>query len=120
MLYKDVDFKIISDRFTKCRMLPFLIHIDGVRANLFSINPRQKITPTMVNQQFFFFFFLFCFVFFTVKMDPTNSVPSNTAKVRHIYLKMGYIMRTPVFVKVQNSLRIHVVDQRLCCSLPGQ
>ena len=44
MLYEDVDFKTISDRYTKSRMLPFLTHIDGVRANLFSINPRQKMT----------------------------------------------------------------------------
>ena len=36
-------------------MVPFLTHVDGVRANLFWINPRQKITPTMINQQLFFF-----------------------------------------------------------------
>ena len=74
MLYEDVDFKTLSDRYTNSRMVPFLIHIDGVRANLFTINPR-KMTPTMVNQQFFF-----CFVFFTVKLDATNSFPSNTAE----------------------------------------
>ena len=54
MLYEDVDFKTLSDRYTNSRMIPFLSHIDGVRANLFSINPRQKMTPTMVNQQLFF------------------------------------------------------------------
>ena len=27
-------------------------------------------------------------VFFTVKLDPTNSFSSNTAEVRHIYLKL--------------------------------
>ena len=50
MLYEDVDFKTLSDRYTNSRMVPFLTHIYGVRANLFSINPRQKMTPTMVNQ----------------------------------------------------------------------
>ena len=54
MLYEDVDFKTLSDRYTKSRMLPFLTHIDGVRANLFSVNPQQKNGPTMVNQQLFF------------------------------------------------------------------
>ena len=82
MLYEDIDFKAISNRYTKCRMLPFT-HIDGLGANLFSIIPRQKITPTMVNQQLFFFF--------TVKLDPTNSLPSNTAEVRHIYLKLTVV-----------------------------
>ena len=55
MLYEDVDFKTLSDRYTDSRMVPFLTHVDGVRANLFSINPRQKMAPTMVNQQLFFF-----------------------------------------------------------------
>ena len=54
---EDVDFKTFSDRYTNSRMVLFLTHIDGVRANLFSINSRQKMTRTMVNQQFFFFFF---------------------------------------------------------------
>ena len=71
-------------------MVPFLTHIDGVRTNLFSKYSRQKITPTMVNQQLF--------IFFTVKLDAANSFPSNTAEVRPIYLKMGHIMRQPVFV----------------------
>ena len=44
MLYEDVDFETLSDRYTNSRMVPFLTHIDGVRANLFSINPRQKMT----------------------------------------------------------------------------
>ena len=111
MLYEDVDFKTLSDRYTNSRIVPFLTHIHGVRANLFSINPRQKMTPTMVNQQFsFFFFFFFCFfffffvvVFFTVKLDAANSFPSNTAEVRPIYLKMGQIMRKPVLSYVNNK-----------------
>ena len=76
-LYEDVDFKTLSDRSTNSRMVPFLTHIDGVRANLFSINPRQKMTPSMVvNQQ----------LFFSVQLDATNSFPSNMAEVRPIYL----------------------------------
>ena len=39
MLYEVVDFKTLSERYTNSRMVPFLIHIDGV---LFSINPWQK------------------------------------------------------------------------------
>ena len=54
MLYEDVDFKTLSGRYTNSHMVPFLTHIDGVIANLFSINPRQKMTPTMVNQQLLF------------------------------------------------------------------
>ena len=42
------------------------------------------MTPTMINQLFFFF---------TVKLEATNFFPSNTAEVRHIYLKMGHIMK---------------------------
>ena len=76
MLYEDVDFKTLSDRYTNSRMVPFLTHTDGLRANLFSLNPRQKMTATMVNQQLFFvclfllffscvfFFFFFFFVLF--------------------------------------------------------
>ena len=45
----------------------------------------------MVTQQLFFFFFFF--FFFHVKLDATNSFPSNTAEGRPIYLKMGHIMR---------------------------
>ena len=45
MLYEDIDFKKPSDRYTNSRMVPFLTHIDGVRANLFSINPWQKNDP---------------------------------------------------------------------------
>ena len=59
MLYEGVDFKTLSDRYTNSRMVQFLTHIDGVRANLFSINTRQKMTPSMVNQQLCFFFFFF-------------------------------------------------------------
>ena len=54
MLYEDVDFKTLSDRNTNSRNIPFLTHIDGVRVNLFSINPRQKNDPYCVNQHFFF------------------------------------------------------------------
>ena len=53
------------------------------------------MTHTMVNQQLFFFF--------TVKLDSTNPLPSNVAKVRHIYLKMGHIMRKPVLSYVNNK-----------------
>ena len=126
-------------------MVPFLTDIDGVRANLFSINPQQKMTPTMVNQQLFLFcfvfvlgcfcvcvgggggclfLFLFCFWFFAVKLDETNSIPSNTAEVRPICRKMGHMMRQPVFVICeQQRLRSACAStqsvQRLCCSLPG-
>ena len=55
------------------------------------------MTPIMVNQQFFFFFF-FLLLFFIVKLDATNSFPTNTAEVRPIYLKVGHIMKKPVFV----------------------
>ena len=50
MLYEAVEFKTLSDRYTNSRMVPFHTPIDGVRANLFSINPRQKMAHTMVNQ----------------------------------------------------------------------
>ena len=116
MLYEDIDFKMLSDRYTNSRMVPFLTHIDGVRSNLFSINPRQKMTSTMVNQQLTFFF--------TVKLDATNSFPSNMVEVRPIHLKMGQIMRQPVFVICEQQRRRSACastqsDQRLCCSLPG-
>ena len=112
---EDVDFKTLSDRYTNSRMVPFLTHINGVRANLFAINPRHNMTPTMANQQLFFF---------TVKLDATHSFPSNTAEVRPIYLKMGHIMRKPVFVICEQQWRRSACastqsDQRLCCSLPG-
>ena len=118
MLYEDVDVKTLSDRYTNSRIVPFLTRIDGDRANLFSINPRQKMTQTMVNQQLFLLFF------FTVKLDATNSFPSNTAEVRPIYLKMGHIMRKPVFVICEQQRRRSACastqsGQRLCCSLPG-
>ena len=45
MLYEDVDFKTLSDRYTNSRMVPFLTNVDGVGANLFSINPREKRHP---------------------------------------------------------------------------
>ena len=117
MLYEDVDFKTLSDRYTNSRMVPFLTHIDGVRANLFSINPRQKMAPNMVNQQLMLLFF------FTVKLDAINSLPSNTTDVRPIYLKMGH-MRKHVFVICEQQRRRSASastqsDQRLCCSLPG-
>ena len=97
MLCKDVDFKTLSDRYTNSRMVPFLTHIEGVRANLFSINPRQKMTPTMVDQQ------LLLLLFFTVKLDATNSFPFYMAEVRPIYLRMGHIMRKPVLSYVYNK-----------------
>ena len=45
-------------------------------------------------------------------MDATNSFPSNTAEVLPIYLKMGHVMRNPVFViweQQGRSLHIHAV-----------
>ena len=126
MLYEDVDFKTLSDHYTNSRMVPFLTHIDGVRANLVSINPRQKMTSTMVNQQLFFVVVVLfvCCCFFTVKLDATNSFPSNTAEVRPIYLKMGHIMKNPAFVICEQQRRRSACaptqsDQRLCFSLPG-
>ena len=76
MLYEDVDFKTLSGCYTNSRMVPFLTHIDGVRVNLFSINPQQKKKkkrppPTIVNEQLLLFFF-------TIKLDATNPFPSNT------------------------------------------
>ena len=67
----------------------------------------------------FFFFF-----FFNVKLDATNSFPSDTADVRPIYLKIGHIMRKSVFVICEQQRRRSACastqsDQRLCCSLPG-
>ena len=77
MLYENVDFKTLSNPYTKSRMQPFLTHKDGVRANLFSINPRQKMTSTMVNQQLFyvFFFFFFFFFFFHLKNGTNKLFP---------------------------------------------
>ena len=48
----------------------------------------------MVNQQFFFFH---------RKIGCNKLVPSNTAEVRPIYLKMGHIMRKPVLSYVNNK-----------------
>ena len=52
------------DRYTKSRKLPFLTHIDGVRANLFSTNPRQKNENHYGKLTIVFFFFFFFFFFF--------------------------------------------------------
>ena len=83
MLHEDVDFKTLSDRYTKSRMLTFLTHIEVIRANVFLINPRQKMIPTTVNRQL---------IFFTVKLDPINSFASITADVRQIYLKLTVVV----------------------------
>ena len=90
MLYEDVDFKTLSVRYTNSRMVPFLTHIDGVRANLFSINPRQNMTHQK----------LLLLLFFFHRKIGCNKLffPSNTAEVRPIYLQMDNIMRNPVFV----------------------
>ena len=97
-----------------------LTHIDGVRANLFSINPRQENDlhcgkSTVV--------LCFVVVVFHVKLDATISFPSNTTEVRPIYLKMGHIMRKPVFVIYEQQRRRSACastqsDQRFNCSLP--
>ena len=42
MLYEEVDFKTLSDRYTNSRMVPFLTHIDGVRANLLEILGKKR------------------------------------------------------------------------------
>ena len=99
MLCGDVDFKRLSDLSTNSHMVPFLTHIDGIRANLFSINPRQKYDSQYGKSTVVLLFF------FTLKLDATNSFPSNTTEVRHIYLKMGHIMRQPVFVKCEQQRR---------------
>ena len=39
------------------------------------------MTPTIENQQ----------LFFTLKLDPTNSFPSDTAEVQHIYLRLTVV-----------------------------
>ena len=134
MLYGDVDFKILSDRYTNRRMVPFLTHIDGVRAKSSAKNDPDYGKSTVVVVFcccccffffFLFFFFLFLgFFFFTVKLDATNSFPSNTAGIRPSYLKMGGIMRKPVFVICEQQKRRSACastqsDQGICCSLPG-
>ena len=103
MLSKDVDFKTLSDRYTNSRMLPFLTHIYIVRANLFSINPLQKMTPTMVNQQ----------LFFTVKLDATNSFLSNRQRY-DLFIWNGTYHEKTYFchmwpTKAQINLHIHAV-----------
>ena len=115
ILYEDVDFKTLSGRYTNSRMVPFLTHIDGVRANLFSINRRQKKYPHYGKSTV---------AFFTVKLDAKNSFPSNMAEVRQIYVKMGHIMRKSAFVICEQQSRRSACasmqsDQRLCCLLPG-
>ena len=90
ILYEDVDFKTLSDRYTNSRMVPFLTHINGVGGNSFFNKSLAKNDPlygqsTVVVVVVFFFF--------TVKLDAT----SNTTEVRPICLKMGHIMRKPVF-----------------------
>ena len=75
-------------------MVPSLTHIDGVRANLFSTIPRQKMTPVIVKQPL---------LFFTVKLDARKSFPTNTAEVRPIYLKMGHFMSKPFLSYANNK-----------------
>ena len=53
----------------------------------------------MVNQQFVVVFF------FTVELDASNSFHSKTTEVRPIYLKMGHIMRKPVYVICEQQRR---------------
>ena len=66
MLYGVVDFKTLSDRYTNSRMVPFLTHVDGIRANLFSMNPRQKMISTMESEQLLLFLFVWLLLFFFV------------------------------------------------------
>ena len=105
---EDVDSKTLSDRYTNSRMVPFLTHIDGVRANLFSINPQQK--NGLHNGKS------------TVFWMQKNSFTSNTTEVRPIYLKMDHIMRKPVsFICEQQRRRSACAstqsDQLICSSL---
>ena len=68
------------------------------------------MTPTMVNKWVFFCLFVCLFVvvflllfFLTVKLDATNSFPSNTTEVRPVYLKMSHIMRKTCFLSYVNN-----------------
>ena len=69
-------------------MLPLLAHINGVGAKLFSPKPLRKMTRYgMVNKQ----------LFFTQKLSPTRSFPSNMAEVEHINLKLpGNYTKVPI------------------------
>ena len=53
----------------------------------------------------FFLLLLLLLLFFAIKLDATNSFPSNTTEVRPIYLKMGHIMRKPAFVICEQQRR---------------
>ena len=48
----------------------------------------------------------------TIKLDATNSFPSNTAEVGPIYLKMCHVMRKPVFVICEQQRRIQPAHPR--------
>ena len=77
------------------------------------------MNPTIVNQQM-----CVCLFFFTLKLEATNSFPSNATEVRPIYLKMSHIMRKPFFVICKQQSRRSACastqsDQRLYCSLLG-
>ena len=95
MLSEDVDFKTLSDCCPNSRMV--LTHIDGVRAKLFSMNPRHNDAHYSKST-----------VFLTVKMFATNCFSSNTTEVRPIYLRMGHTMSKPVFV-IYEQQSIHAV-----------
>ena len=82
-------------------MVPFLTHIRS-QSKFIVERSSAKMTPSMINQVFFFFFFFF----FTVILDVTHSFPSNTIEVRPIYLKMGHIVRKPVFVICEQQAQI--------------
>ena len=54
MLYEDIDFKRLSDRYTNSRIAPFLIHIDGVRVKFIFNKSSAKNDPHYGKSTFFF------------------------------------------------------------------
>ena len=90
MLYEDVDFKTLSDRYTN-KSHSTVPHTYRWSQSKFIFNKSSAKNYPHYGKST-------VVAIFTVKLDATNSFPSNTAEVRHIYLKVGHIMRNPVFV----------------------
>ena len=109
MQYGDVDFKTLSDHNTNSRMVPLPTHIDGVRANLFSLNARQKITSTMVNQRFFFFFFFF-FFFVICEEHRRRSVCASTQSDQPRLLFAARIVTRFYSSKLYSSIGTYIVS----------
>ena len=109
-LYEDVDFKTLFYLYTKShatvphkyrRSQSKFIFNKSLAKNDPHYGKSTVVFCFVFMFVFFFssfFFFFFSFLFFTVKVDATNSFPSNTTEVQPIYLNMGHIMRQPVFV----------------------